>query len=56
MGKGLGMKVIYWSPNSRSNDYEYVEFDEAIGLADYIFNCVEALKDTKNLFSGEKWP
>lgn len=54
MGKGLGMKVIYWSPNSKSNDYEYMEFDEAMRSADYIFNCVEALKETRNLFGEEK--
>ncbi|MBD3279802.1 MAG: hypothetical protein GF390_03780, partial [Candidatus Pacebacteria bacterium] len=54
MGKGLGMNVIYWSPKTKSKDYQYKDFDDALREADFIFNCVETYEGTKDLFDQDK--
>jgi lactate dehydrogenase-like 2-hydroxyacid dehydrogenase len=35
--QGLGMKVVYWSKNSRDEDYEYLELEELMSSVDVIF-------------------
>ena len=54
MGKGLGMDVLYWSPKSRNDDYQYEELTKLLKESDYVFNCVETYQETKNLFDKEK--
>ena len=54
MGKGLGMKVSYWSPKTRNKDYEYKSIESLLKESDFVFNCVEAYEKTKNFFSKEK--
>jgi len=54
MGKGLGMKVFYWSPKSRDAQFEYKSLDEVFKKSDFLFNCVEAYGSTVNFFSKEK--
>lgn len=54
MGNGLGMNVLYWSPNSRDAQYEYCELDYLMSKADFVFNCVETYQKTNNLFSRER--
>jgi phosphoglycerate dehydrogenase-like enzyme len=50
---GLGMKVVYWSPNSRSDDYEYAELAELMAEADVIFPIVAANDQTKALLTNK---
>lgn len=52
--KGLGMKVIYWSPKSRDEKYEYEELDALLKKSDFVFNCLEIYEKTRNFFSKEK--
>lgn len=54
MAKGLGMNVIYWSPNSRDKNYKFEELDNVLKNSDFIFNCIEAYDKTKNFFDKEK--
>lgn len=35
--KGLGLNVVYWSKNNRSDSYDYVELDVLFGKADVVF-------------------
>jgi len=51
MAQGLGMNVVYWSPNTRNDAYTYLEFNEVLETSDFIFNCVETYEGTKGLFS-----
>ncbi len=34
--RGLGMHVVYWSKNTRNDDYEYKELDDIFAIADVI--------------------
>jgi len=54
MGKGLGMDVVYWSPKSKNDNYQYKELTELLKESDFVFNCVETYQETKNLFNKEK--
>lgn len=54
MGKGLGMKVIYWSQTTRDDNYKYVSLNQLLKTADYIVNCVEICAATKNLLDRSK--
>lgn len=35
--KGLGMNVVYWSEHSRSDEYQYLELEEAVSNSDVLF-------------------
>ena len=54
MGKGLGMKVVYWSPKSRDKRFQYKNLTTLLKESDFVFNCIEAYEKTKNFFSKEK--
>lgn len=51
MTKGLGMNVVYWSPKSRDNKYEYLELNELLETSDFVINCVETYEGTKGLLN-----
>lgn len=53
MGKGLGMRVIYWSPKTRNDSFEYRTLEETLKEADFLFNCVETYEGTNNLLNSE---
>jgi phosphoglycerate dehydrogenase-like enzyme len=50
---GLGMKVVYWSPNSRSDEYEYKELASLMSESDVIFPIVAVNDQTKGLLTKE---
>ncbi len=54
IGKGLGMKVIYWSPETRNKEFEYKELEDVLKNSDFVFNCVEIKKETKTLLDKSK--
>lgn len=54
MGKGMGMKVIYWSPKTRNKKYQYKSLDVLLKKSDFIFNCIEAYEKTKNFFNKKR--
>lgn len=54
MGRGLGMKVMYWSRKSRDEKYEYKDLDEVLRTSDFIFNCVQTLEETRGFLNREK--
>ena len=46
--QALGMKVIYWSPNSRDRKYRRVGLPKLIKTADFIYTClIKNLETTK---------
>jgi phosphoglycerate dehydrogenase-like enzyme len=50
---GLGMKVTYWSPNSRTDEYEFKELAELMAESDVIFPIVAVNDETKKLITTE---
>ncbi len=54
IGKGLGMKVTYWSPKSRNIDYDYKKPEDLLTESDFVFNCIELKDETKGFFNKEK--
>jgi phosphoglycerate dehydrogenase-like enzyme len=50
---GLGMNVIYWSKNSRVDEYEYKELAEVIAEADVIYPILAKSDETLALFTPE---
>jgi phosphoglycerate dehydrogenase-like enzyme len=51
LGKGLGMKVIYWSPRTREEEFEYKDLNSLLKESDFIFNCVEIKGETRELLN-----
>lgn len=49
--KAKGMKVQYWSRNSRDKRFKYIALKELIKTSDLIFPAVAINKDTKKLIS-----
>lgn len=54
LGKQMGMKVIYWSKNTRNAEYQYVSLNKLLNKADYIIPALELNKETENLLSKAK--
>jgi len=50
---GLGMSVIYWSLNSRSEKFVYKNLDEVLSTSDFIFPCYK-IKDETKMFLNKK--
>lgn len=50
---GLGMKVVYWSKNSRSDEYEYVELVRLMKEADVIFPIMAVNEESKALITND---
>jgi len=50
---GLGMSVMYWSQNSRVNDYTYEELPSLLREADVIFPVLAVNDETKKLVTPE---
>jgi lactate dehydrogenase-like 2-hydroxyacid dehydrogenase len=53
LAAGAGMEVVYWSRESRSNTYKYVELAELLQTADVIFPAMAKNADTLSLLSPE---
>ncbi len=51
--EGLGMKVVYWSKNSRDDNYEFMELDRLTSESDVIFPIYALNQETKGLLSKE---
>jgi len=50
---GLGMKVTYWSPNSRNEKYEFQELSQLVAESDVLYPIVAANEETKQLLTTE---
>lgn len=50
---GLGMKVVYWSPNSRVDECEYKELESLIAESDVIFPAIAINEQTKDLLTNQ---
>jgi phosphoglycerate dehydrogenase-like enzyme len=51
--KGLGMNVIYWSKNSRNDEYRFVELSELMASADVIFPIMAVNDQTRGFITNE---
>ncbi len=51
--KGLGLNVVYWSKNTRNNEYEYRELADIFEHADVIVPAFAHNKETDSLISDE---
>lgn len=51
--KGLGMNVIYWSKNSKTDLGDYVQLDELFKTSDFIFPTMADNVETKKIISDE---
>lgn len=51
--KGLGMEVIYWSKNTRSDEHEYVELDQLMTRADVIFPIMAVNEQSKQIITND---
>lgn len=54
MGKSMGMKVIYWSKNSRNKNFEYRKLDNLLKNSDYIFPTLARNEETKAILGHKK--
>jgi len=54
LGKQLGMNVVYWSRKKRNKSYRYLELDQLLKTADYIFPTMVLNEDTKEILSKKK--
>ena len=51
--KGLGLNVIYWSKNTRNDEYEYRELDDIFRIADVIVPTFAHNDETDGLITDE---
>jgi phosphoglycerate dehydrogenase-like enzyme len=51
--QGLGMNVMYWSKNSRNDDFEYSNIPDIMTTADYIFPCCASNAETKDIITDQ---
>lgn len=51
--QGLGMEVIYWSKNTRDDRFKYVELNELMTTADFVFPATAKNNETKGLITDE---
>lgn len=49
--RGLGMHVVYWSKNTRNDDYEYKELDDIFATADIIVPTFAHTRETDTLIT-----
>lgn len=51
--KGIGMNVMYWSRNSKNDNFSYVEIEELFKEVDYIFPTLLSNDETKKIITDE---
>jgi len=54
IGKLIGMNVVYWSKNTRNENFEFKELDDLLQSSDYIFPTLAKNSETKNIINQEK--
>lgn len=54
LGKGMNMKVIYWSRKNRDKRFTYKSLDRVLEQADFIFPALAKNEETKNLLDKKK--
>ncbi|MFZ2664054.1 MAG: 2-hydroxyacid dehydrogenase [Patescibacteria group bacterium] len=54
LGKQMGMNVVYWSRNSRNDEYAYKELDELLKTSDYVFPTLAKNLDTHHMINKDK--
>lgn len=50
---GLGMRVVYWSRNSRLNEYEFKELADVISSADVLYPIMAKNDETRALITSD---
>jgi lactate dehydrogenase-like 2-hydroxyacid dehydrogenase len=51
--KGLGMNIVYWSKNSRSEEFTFMELEQLMKEADVIFPIMAVNEESKRLITTE---
>lgn len=51
--KAMGMRVIYWSKNTRDNKFEYSELSELISNGDFVFPCCAKNSETSTILTND---
>ncbi len=51
IGKGVGMKVIYWNRSKKKSSHKSVSLNTLLKTSDCIFKCVETCKETNDLLN-----
>lgn len=51
IGKGIGMKVIYWSPHTRDEQFSYQELSDVFSHADVLIPALKDTEETKTLIT-----
>jgi lactate dehydrogenase-like 2-hydroxyacid dehydrogenase len=51
--KGIGMRTLYWSQNSRNSDFEYCELSELLSTADVVFLSLAQNNATESILTPE---
>jgi len=54
IGKSIGMNVVYWSKNTRNENFEFKELDDLLQSSDYIFPTLAKNSETKNIINQER--
>ena len=51
--KGLGMNIIYWSKNSKTDIAKYIELEDLFKTSDFIFPTMADNSETKKIITDE---
>lgn len=54
LGQALGMKIIYWSKQSRDDRFQYMEINDLLKTGDFIIPCLATNPETKNFMDYKK--
>lgn len=54
LGRALDMDITYWSPTSRSDDFEWLDLDELLTTSDVVQLCVALNADTRHLLDERR--
>ena len=54
LGRTLDMDVVYWSPSSRDDAYEWSELDHLLASADVVQLCIALTPATRNLLDERR--
>lgn len=53
IGKGIGMNVIYWSPNTRDKQFVYAELKDVFAKSDVLIPAFKDTEETKTLITHD---
>ncbi|OGK19388.1 hypothetical protein A3D80_00655 [Candidatus Roizmanbacteria bacterium RIFCSPHIGHO2_02_FULL_40_13b] len=53
IGEGMGGEIVYWSKHTRNNKYKYLELEELMKTADFIFPAASVTPETEKFITKE---